>query len=147
MSPSEYKKLYTEFQTLVEKKLSMYITEPEPVSLYEPFRYFISDCGKRIRPVLAMICAGAVGGKPESAVDVGTAIEILHNFTLVNDDIMDKSPMRRNRPTVHTKWNEPVAILVGDVMVGYAYKLLPSPENHSRSGQIIKAFTDGLIKV
>ena len=75
----------------------------------------------------------AVGGEPETAVDAGTALEILHNFTLVHDDIMDQSPMRRNRQTVH-EWNEPVAILVGDVMVGYAYRLYLHPNN--TAGQV-----------
>jgi geranylgeranyl pyrophosphate synthase len=103
--------------------------------------------GKRIRPVLTMIAAGAAGGNPDEAVDCGTAIEILHNFTLVHDDIMDKSPMRRGKPTVHVKWNEPLAIITGDVMVGWAYRLLPPAGRHERSKEIMEAFTRGLIEV
>jgi geranylgeranyl diphosphate synthase type II len=107
----------------------------------------MSGGGKRIRPVLVMIACGAVGGEPEKAVKPATAIEILHNFTLVHDDIMDESPMRRNKPTVHTKWDEATAILTGDVMIGHAFNLLPKPVDHPRSGEVFDAFTKGLIDV
>jgi geranylgeranyl diphosphate synthase type II len=107
----------------------------------------MSAGGKRIRPVLAMICAGAVGGNPETALNAGIASEILHNFTLVHDDIMDESPMRRNRETIHKKWNEPIAILTGDLMVGYAFRLLPTKSESNYSDEIIRTFSDGLIEV
>ncbi len=65
----------------------------------------MSGGGKRIRPVLTMISCGAAGGVPEDALKAAVALEFLHNFTLVHDDIMDKSPMRRNRPTIHTNFS------------------------------------------
>ncbi len=144
---NDFKNIYNEYLSKVEEKLEKTVKDKVPSSLYEPFHYLITGGGKRIRPVLTMLSCGAVGGNPLDALDAGVAIEILHNFTLVHDDIMDKSPIRRNRPTVHIKWNEASAILTGDVMVGYAYSLLPSAAEHPRSDEIIKTFTRGLIEV
>jgi geranylgeranyl diphosphate synthase type II len=147
MAQSDFKNLYNEYLVKVENKLEIIVKDKQPQSLYTPFHYLITGGGKRIRPVLTMICAGAVGGNPEDALDCGVAIELLHNFTLVHDDIMDRSPLRRNRQTVHEKWNEASAILTGDVIVGFAYSLLPSSKQHPRSDEIYKAFTRGLIEV
>ena len=116
--------------------------ETVSLPLAAPMKHPVTGGGKRIRPVLTMICTGVAGGNPYDAVNAGVAIEILHNFTLVHDDIMDESPLRRGRKTVHVKWNEPVGILVGDVMVGYSYNLLPNCEQHPRSKEIIKTFYD-----
>ena len=143
----DYSKIYANFLEKIEDKICKYIPNIEPKELYQPFNYIMTVGGKRIRPVLAMICAGAVGGNPDSALSSGVAVEILHNFTLVHDDIMDESPMRRNHQTIHKKWNEPIAILTGDVMVGYAYQLLPTQAENTNSDEIIKTFSNGLIEV
>ena len=147
MNNIDYKKLYNEYLNKVEEKLNSIVKDKIPESLYAPFHYLITGGGKRIRPVMTMICAGAVGGKSYDALGCGVAIELLHNFTLVHDDIMDRSLMRRNRQTVHEKWNEASAILTGDVMIGFAYNLLPTSKEHQLSDEIYKAFTRGLIEV
>ncbi|MFA6569853.1 MAG: polyprenyl synthetase family protein [Bacteroidota bacterium] len=141
------KENYNNLLGKVNQRLLSYFSGLAPESLYEPIRYFVDEGGKRLRPVLTMLSAGAVGTEPESAIDAGVALEILHNFTLVHDDIMDKSPMRRNRATVHIKWDEPTAILAGDVMVGHAYNLLPSNLQNKKSDKICKSFTNALIVV
>ncbi len=138
---------FTSLQELVEDKIKDYIRIKEPKSLYEPFSYIMEAGGKRIRPILTMVAAGAIGADPISALNCGVAIEILHNFTLVHDDIMDKSPIRRNRPTVHMKWNDSIAILTGDMMVGYAYTLLPFGSEHPRTKDILEIFSNALIEV
>jgi geranylgeranyl diphosphate synthase type II len=143
----DHKEIYSEYLSKVEKKIAETVHLDEPRQLYEPFKYIMTGGGKRIRPVLTMISAAALGADPSSALNSGVAIEILHNFTLVHDDIMDQSPMRRGKKTVHIKWDEPVAILLGDVMVGWAYSLLPSSSQHPRADQIREAFTKGLIEV
>jgi geranylgeranyl diphosphate synthase type II len=119
----------------------------EPGLLYDPVRYVLSGKGKRIRPLLALLSCGAVGGNPSKAIPAGAAIEIMHNFTLVHDDIMDESPLRRGRETVHLKWSESIAILSGDVMVGVAYRLLEHYGNHPNGMNIYKTLTHGLIEV
>ncbi|MFH1052536.1 MAG: polyprenyl synthetase family protein [bacterium] len=147
MEASDYENLYTEFLGKVTNRIEEFVKAEEPVSLYVPYKYIMTAGGKRIRAVMTMITSGAVGGKPEDALDCGVAIEILHNFTLVHDDIMDRSPMRRNKPTIHAKWDEPTAILTGDVMVGHALRLLPDMSQNKNSCEIMREFSQGLIEV
>ena len=92
--------------------------------LYDPIHYLISLGGKRIRPILALAACEAEGGQLEAAMPVAMAVELFHNFTLMHDDIMDEAPLRRGRPTVHTKWSENAAILSGDVMYTLAMTAL-----------------------
>ena len=80
-----------------------------------------ADRGKRIRPAVALLAAGAVGGDPETAAPVAAAIELLHNFTLVHDDIQDESPTRRHRPTVWRLWSVGQAINAGDALFAAAH--------------------------
>ncbi|MCX6258736.1 MAG: polyprenyl synthetase family protein [Bacteroidia bacterium] len=87
-----------------------------PVELYEPVRYVLSAGGKRIRPSLVLMACDLFSGNTEAALQPAIGFEIFHNFTLLHDDIMDKSPVRRNKPTVHVKWDENTAILSGDAM-------------------------------
>ncbi len=131
----------------IESRIANIVPNIEPTNLYEPFSYIMQAGGKRIRPVLTLIACGIVDGDIEQAIDSGVALEILHNFTLVHDDIMDNSLIRRNRPTVHKKWNESIAILVGDVMIGYAFKLLPRYNQHQRADEISRIFINELIEV
>src|SRR5262245_4999356 len=77
--------------------------------------------GKRIRPAVALLSAGASGGNPHTAVPVAAALELLHNFTLIHDDIQDHSPSRRHRPTVWTLWGIGQAINAGDALFAAAH--------------------------
>jgi geranylgeranyl diphosphate synthase, type II len=99
-----------------------------PIELYEPIRYMMALGGKRLRPLLTLLSAGIFTEDWEKAIKPAIAVEVFHNFTLMHDDIMDKAPLRRNQPTVHTKWNDNVAILSGDVMLVNAYQLLVDVE-------------------
>ncbi len=92
--------------------------------LYDPIHYLLSLGGKRIRPVLALAACEAEGGTLDAAMPAAMAVELFHNFTLMHDDIMDEAPLRRGRPTVHTKWSENAAILSGDVMYTLALTAL-----------------------
>ena len=92
--------------------------------LYDPIHYLLSLGGKRIRPVLALAACEAEGGALDAAMPAAMAVELFHNFTLMHDDIMDEAPLRRGRPTVHTKWSENAAILSGDVMYTLALTAL-----------------------
>ncbi len=94
-------------------------------SLCEPLAYVLGSGGKRIRPALAMLSYQAASGRDAlEAVDLGVAIEMFHNFTLIHDDIMDHAPVRRGIPTVHSKWNENTAILAGDGLFAWSLELL-----------------------
>lgn len=119
---------YTELQALVNKALESVNYGFSPENLYAPIRYTMALGGKRIRPVLALQCAQLFSNKPEKALPAALALEIFHNSTLLHDDIMDKSPVRRGQPTVYKKWNTNIAILAGDAMIMESYKQLASLE-------------------
>jgi geranylgeranyl diphosphate synthase type II len=95
-----------------------------PSTLYEPAHYFLSLGGKRIRPVLCLMGNELFGPIEEDAWELATAIELFHNFTLIHDDIMDRAPLRRGKPTVHDKYGSSTAILTGDVMMVVAYEYI-----------------------
>jgi len=96
----------------------------QPAELYEPLRYMLALGGKRIRPLLALLGCELFGAKKEDALPAAAAIELFHNFTLVHDDIMDNAPLRRNRETIHRRWNGNIALLSGDAMLVMAYRSL-----------------------
>ncbi len=115
---------FKDCQEIINKKLAE-ISLPEfPGNLYEPIRYVINLGGKRIRPALVLMGCNIFSESIEYAVEPALAIELLHNFTLLHDDIMDQSDLRRNKLTVHKKWNNNIAILSGDAMMIKAYEIL-----------------------
>ncbi len=103
----------------------------KPASLYDPVRYFMGMGGKRLRPRLLLLTAGLCGGNPEDAIPAARAVEMLHNFTLIHDDIMDNAETRRGMPTVHTKWDHATAILSGDVLFVLAMQQLSDQGRHA----------------
>ena len=116
-----------ELQTLtsyIEEQVSGHAFPATPAQLYDPLRYFMTLGGKRMRPVLTIIGGQLFGVSKEESIHAALAIEFFHNFSLIHDDIMDAAPVRRGKPTVHTKWNPNIAILSGDVLFTEAYKQL-----------------------
>ncbi len=95
-----------------------------PVELYEPEDYILSLGGKRLRPLLALIACDLFEKDPKHALNSALAVELFHNFSLIHDDILDAAPLRRNKETVHVKWNTNIAILSGDVMLVKASQVL-----------------------
>lgn len=118
--------MYTllEAQNLVEKHIQNLSIPGTPPELYEPVKYILSLGGKRIRPALVLLACDLFSGSVESALIPAVAIEIFHNFTLLHDDIMDRSEMRRGYPAVHMKYGENEAMLSGDVMSMLASRLI-----------------------
>lgn len=95
-----------------------------PAGLYEPCAYILTLGGKRLRPIALLMGYELFDDQIEAALPAAWAVELFHNFTLVHDDIMDAAPLRRSKPTVHTKWNATTGILSGDVMLIWAYRHL-----------------------
>lgn len=95
-----------------------------PKTLYDPLEEFLANGGKRIRPVMCLLGNELFGNVHPDAYHISAAIELFHNFTLVHDDIMDKAPLRRGKPTVHQVHGEPTALLGGDVMLVAAYEYI-----------------------
>lgn len=99
---------------------------PFPTNLREAVRYALLGGGKRLRPLLIVRCCEAVGGTLEHALPAAAAMEMVHTFSLVHDDLpaMDDDDLRRGRPTLHIHTNEAMAILAGDAMMGLAFEML-----------------------
>jgi geranylgeranyl diphosphate synthase type II len=124
---------------LIEKEIKRQKFGREPTSLYEPIRYLMSWGGKRLRPMLTVLAYQLYKNNPNAVVKFAVAIEAFHNFTLMHDDIMDKAPLRRGKPTVHKKWNMSTAILSGDVMLVKVYEMLLDIEGR-KLRTVINAF-------
>jgi geranylgeranyl diphosphate synthase type II len=107
-----------------EKHLAGFSLPGAPSNLYEPIRYTLELGGKRVRPQLTLIAAGIFSGKMDAGLHAAMAVELLHNFTLIHDDIMDNAGLRRGKPTVFKKWGLSDAILSGDVLFNIAWRQL-----------------------
>jgi len=120
----------SEYQKLVEEGIQQLKYPSRPHQLYDPVQYMMSLGGKRIRPVLTLLAAELFAGDAAAALKPALAMEVFHNFSLVHDDLMDNASLRRGKPTVHTQWNMPTAVLSGDVMLVLAYDLLLGVPTH-----------------
>lgn len=109
---------------MVEDYLRSISIPQEPRLLYDPVRYTLNGEAKRLRPRLVLLGCGLCGGQPSEALPAAASVELLHNFTLIHDDIMDRAESRRGRPSVYKKWDESTAILSGDVLFSIAIQQL-----------------------
>jgi geranylgeranyl diphosphate synthase type II len=109
----EFIKPYT---ALVEDHLQALPLPEKPAGLYDPQRYILDIGGKRIRPVLSLLSCGLCGVDINRAIPAALSVELIHNFTLLHDDIMDQAESRRGHQTVHLRWDTASAILAGDGM-------------------------------
>jgi len=131
---------------LIDDALKNIVLKKDPQVLYAPIKYTLSLGGKRIRPALLLLSNDLFGGSDQKAINAALAIEVFHNFTLVHDDIMDKAPLRRGKPTVYKKWDENIAILSGDVMLIQAIQLL-SKDTSTHLPAILELFNTTAIQV
>ena len=113
----------------VEAALSHWVAEDAPERLSDAMRYAVLDGGKRLRPLLVLAACEAVRGNPEAALRAACAVELIHAYSLVHDDMpcMDNDVLRRGKPTVHVKFGEAGALLAGDALQALAFELL-APE-------------------
>lgn len=106
----------------VEKELEQALVG-KPENLYNASMHITFAGGKRLRPLLCILSCKAVGGNAKDAIKTAVAVELIHTFTLIHDDIMDKDELRRGVPSVHKMYNEPIAILAGDLLFAKAFEL------------------------
>ena len=113
----------------VEAALSHWVAEDAPERLSDAMRYAVLDGGKRLRPLLVLAACEAVDGNTEAALRAACAVELIHAYSLVHDDMpcMDNDVLRRGKPTVHVKFGEAGALLAGDALQALAFELL-APE-------------------
>jgi geranylgeranyl diphosphate synthase type I len=108
---------------MVDRQISkLFPKRAKPKSLADASWHLFKAGGKRLRPVLTLVSSEAVGGKARDAVEAATALELLHTFTLIHDDIMDRDEFRRNVKTVHRVWGEPTAIVAGDALFAKVFE-------------------------
>jgi len=126
---------------MVDAHLQRWIDALPNGPLYTPMAYLLGLPAKRVRPVLVLMGCELFGGKAEDVLDEAVGIELFHNFTLMHDDIMDASPLRRGQPTVHAKWDVNTAILSGDAMLVKAYQLMGA------NAQVLSIFNKHALEV
>lgn len=136
------------YSKLIEEEIRKNISDIEPTELYKSSAHLIEAGGKRIRPSLVLLSTESVGGKIEDALNAATAIELIHTFSLIHDDIMDKDEVRRGRATVHVIWGEPLAILAGDVLFSKAFEvMLKSNIDEKRLVKVLDVMTKACVNL
>ena len=118
-----------------------------PEGLFAPIDYTLRLGGKRIRPLLACAAATAFTEAWQRALPVAVALEIFHNFTLLHDDLMDRSPLRRGQETVYRRWSDNTAILSGDAMSIEAYASLAEIADKSLLAELLPRFSQMALEV
>ncbi len=146
MNDSRHQRRVADLRRAIDRYLATLVRGGQPKELGDACAYVLGGGGKRLRAVLVLLSCEAAGGRARDAMHAGAAIEIMHNFTLVHDDIMDHAPTRRGKPTVHVRWDLNHALLVGDVLLGLAYREFL----RTRAGdmpRLLSLFTTGVIEV
>jgi len=113
----------------VDDAIDVLLPVQKPAGLYEASRHIVKAGGKRLRPAVLLASVEAVGGDAKKAIPAAVAVELMHTFTLVHDDIMDNDPIRRGLPAVHTIWGEAGGILAGDTLYSKAIEIITASDN------------------
>lgn len=126
--------------------------EDEPKLLYRASRQIVDAGGKRLRPFLVLKSCKLVEGREEDAIPTAAALELLHTFTLIHDDIMDQDEKRRGVPTVHTQWGVPIAIVAGDLLFAKVYEAItkytdPKHVTPKRILQVLKEISEATVTI
>jgi geranylgeranyl diphosphate synthase type II len=123
-------------QKLIERALDRYLpkTNAKPATLHRAMRYSLFAAGKRLRPILSLAAAEACGGKISNALPLACALECIHTYSLVHDDLpsMDNDDFRRGRPTCHKIFGDGIAILAGDALLTIAFEIASDAKPTSR---------------
>ena len=124
----------------IDKALLGYLpkTQKHASKLYEAMRYAVMSGGKRVRPILTLAACEAVGGNVSRVMPAACALEMIHSYSLVHDDLpcMDDDDLRRGKPTCHKKFGEVTALLAGDALLTLAFKILTAPGKASAARQL-----------
>ncbi|HIJ98640.1 TPA: polyprenyl synthetase family protein [archaeon] len=131
---------------LVDREINRVISENFPKNLYEPIKYHLGAGGKRIRPALCLLSCEAIGGKVKNVLPIATAIEMIHGFSLIHDDIEDRDELRRGNPTVWKVWGEALAINAGDGLFTKAFESAANLKGKN-SNEALKIFARAVLEV
>jgi len=135
-------------KSIVDKSLNAYLNKygGSDNDVLRAMRYALFPGGKRIRPILCLEASKVCGGNVKSALPAACAIELMHNFSLVHDDLpsMDDDDLRRGKPTCHKKYGEATAILAGDALLALAYEALSRIKNENISQKLVRAISGSI---
>ena len=137
---SEFLELISFIRKEINHSINKLPIPDSPAYLYDPIKYALKGRGKRLRPILTHLVGRAYKSDPNSIMNISLAIELLHNFTLIHDDIMDKDTIRHGKKTIHHKWDVSTAILAGDGIYTIAQLVLNTID--SKGKEIIKFFNE-----
>jgi len=140
----QFQEKYKTYFQYIDKEIKSLKTFQAVPLFYDPIHYVLDLPGKKIRPLMVMLSCGIAGGETIKAAPAAAAVELLHNFTLVHDDIMDNDETRRGKPSVHAKWDVNTAILAGDGLLGFAFQKLLQTDIQAR-GLLADRFTEAMI--
>ena len=141
----DIKSYITAKQLIVNQWIEAFFSQSSrPWQINAAMQYSISAGGKRVRPILCLAAAEAVGGTPDTLMHVACAIELIHTYSLIHDDLpaMDDDAMRRGKPTIHVQFDEATAVLAGDALLTLAFQILSderflAPEKQMETLQVI----------
>jgi geranylgeranyl diphosphate synthase type II len=139
----ELKSYLANKRAVIDKALKLYLPKPEKPAgeLFEAMKYSLFAGGKRLRPILCVASSEAVGGNEEDVLPVACALEMIHTYSLIHDDLpaMDNDDMRRGKPTSHKVYGEALAILAGDALLTEAFNLISTLDlNGEKAGEVIQ---------
>ena len=148
---SDVKEILGNYSSDIIKTIEDELAVITPNNLQEASIYLTKAGGKMLRPALTLITAEAVGGQKEGALKTGSAIELIHTFSLIHDDIMDDDDMRRGMPSVHKVWGEDVAILAGDTLFSKAFEIIinsnPEISSPAQINAALSTVADACVKI
>ncbi|MBQ6629449.1 MAG: polyprenyl synthetase family protein [Methanobrevibacter sp.] len=146
---SDVKEVLGSYSTDITKTIEEELATIAPDNLAEASVYLTRAGGKMLRPALTLIVSEAVGGNRESALKSAAAIELIHTFSLIHDDIMDQDDMRRGMPSVHKVWGDDVAILAGDTLFSKAFEIIIGSEGTSseQNNKALATVADACVKI
>lgn len=134
----------------IDNEIEVSLSTIDPSTLREASYHLIKAGGKKLRPVLVVLSSKSVGGRAQDALKTAASMELIHTFSLIHDDIMDKDKMRRGKPSVHMLWGEPMAILAGDALFSKAFETVLETDAEIDPERVIgalKTVVDSCIKI
>lgn len=148
---SEVIEILKKYSKDIDNEIEVTLSTISPVDLNDSSNHLFKSGGKKLRPSLTVLTCDAVGGDLKQSLKTATAIELIHTFSLIHDDIMDQDDIRRGNPAVHTIWGEPMAILAGDTLFSKAFELvLQTPiynNSYKKISDTLAVVADACIKI
>ncbi|MGZ7043624.1 MAG: short chain isoprenyl diphosphate synthase IdsA [Methanobacterium sp.] len=147
----EVNDILKKYSESIDNEIETSLSIIDPSILCEASDHLIKAGGKKLRPVLVVLSCESVGGRTEDSLKTAASMELIHTFSLIHDDIMDKDEMRRGKPSVHTVWGEPMAILAGDTLFSKAFEIVLETDTTNidpkRVLDALKTVVDSCIKI